>query len=355
MASMSELETTIQSVETVPSLTTDRPIIDLNVMGDDSFESSDNNNRPTLTDEIEHELNRPFSRWTVIKRDGSVAKVDLQHIYNRFDEMATTFQPSLKAVDLRMLTVIVAKSLIDKMTTADIEETAIRKAYSLYMRDTDYGVIAGRLAISNLQKCTEPNFYNVMKRGNDYIHPKKKSLGLKVVRKDYKIVSDLFMSNVEWLMNNGHDIESVINYQRDFLIDYIGFKTLEKGYLLKLGSAIVGRVQHLWMGLAIVIHGRDWDRVVRTYNDLSLLRYIHATPTLLNALMDLNQFASCFLLDAPEDSIHGIYKLIKQMAEISKSAGGIGASINKIRSSSTWISGTNGNSNGLAPMIKVIK
>lgn len=81
--------------------------------------------------------------------------------------------------------------------------------------------------------------------------------------------------------------------------------------------------------------------------------FTHASPTLFNSGTPVPQMSSCFLLTMKDDSIEGIYDTLKQCALISKNAGGIGLNVHCIRSKGTFIAGTNGESNGLVPMLRV--
>jgi len=107
------------------------------------------------------------------------------------------------------------------------------------------------------------------------------------------------------------------------------------------------------MRVAIGIHGEDIDAAIETYNLMSEGWFIHASPTLFAAGTIKNQLSSCFLVAMAEDSIDGIYDTLKTCAIISKSAGGIGLHCHNIRASGSYISGTNGTSNGLVPMLRV--
>ena len=161
--------------------------------------------------------------------------------------------------------------------------------------------------------------------------------------------------------------------------DYFGFKTLERSYLLKVGGAIGERPQQMYMRVAIGIHKTDVDAAIETYELMSQRFFTHATPTLFNGGTPRPQLSSCFLLmmkvqgswrvarlcwhlAAPrgvpvpylqEDSISGIYDTLKNCACISKFAGGIGLSIHNIRATNSYIRGTNGESNGIVPMLRV--
>src|SRR6056300_1088481 len=142
-------------------------------------------------------------------------------------------------------------------------------------------------------------------------------------------------------------------YTRDFLIDYFGFKTLERAYLMKVNGVIVERPQHMWLRVAMGIHGDDLEKIKETYELMSQKYFTHATPTLFNAGTPHPQLSSCYLIAMEDDSIEGIYNTLKDCALISKWAGGIGLHIHNVRASGSHIRGTNGSSNGIVPMLRV--
>ncbi len=107
------------------------------------------------------------------------------------------------------------------------------------------------------------------------------------------------------------------------------------------------------MRVAIGIHKADIEAAIETYDLMSSRYFTHATPTLYNSGTPNPQLSSCFLMTMKEDSIEGIYDTLKNCALISKHAGGIGVSVHKIRASDSYIRGTNGNSNGIIPMLRV--
>jgi ribonucleoside-diphosphate reductase alpha subunit len=133
---------------------------------------------------------------------------------------------------------------------------------------------------------------------------------------------------------------------------------LERAYLFKVGDKIIERPQHMWMRVAIGIHGdltnpNSLRLVKETYDLMSLKYFTHATPTLFNAGTPRQQLSSCYLIAMEDDSLDGIYNTLKDCAQISKYAGGIGLHIHNIRAKGTHIQGTNGTSNGLVPMLRV--
>jgi ribonucleoside-diphosphate reductase alpha subunit len=138
-------------------------------------------------------------------------------------------------------------------------------------------------------------------------------------------------------------------------LDYFGFKTLERSYLLKLNGKkkrIIERPQHLFLRVAIGIHGDDLESIRETYNSMSLKLYTHATPTLFNAGTNHAQLSSCFLIST-EDSVEGIFETISDCAKISKWSGGIGVHISNIRCKGSYIRKTAGTTDGIIPMLKV--
>ncbi len=152
---------------------------------------------------------------------------------------------------------------------------------------------------------------------------------------------------------NKDALNNMIVYDRDYLIDYFGFKTLERAYLMRLNDKIVERPQHMWLRVAIGIHGDDLEKVKTTYDLMSQKYFTHATPTLYNAGTPRPQLSSCYLIAMEDDSIDGIYNTLKDCAKISKWAGGIGLHIHNVRASGSHIRGTNGTSNGIVPMLRV--
>tara|TARA_B110000483_G_scaffold211582_1_gene259419 strand:- start:2780 stop:5410 length:2631 start_codon:yes stop_codon:yes gene_type:complete len=143
-------------------------------------------------------------------------------------------------------------------------------------------------------------------------------------------------------------IELTLVHSRDMKIDSFGLHTLKRSYLYK-GE----RPQYLWMRVAVGIHGDDIASAKEMYNDLSTLRYTHATPTLFNAGTKNPQMSSCFLIGM-QDSINGIFKTISDIANISKFAGGIGVHLHEIRSKGSTIKGTYGKSDGIVPLCRVL-
>ncbi|MVT10129.1 ribonucleoside-diphosphate reductase subunit alpha [Chitinophaga tropicalis] len=276
----------------------------------------------------------------VIKRDGRKEAVKFDKITARIEKLC--YGLNAEYVDSIDVAKKVIQGLYDGVTTSELDNLAAETAASLTTKHPDYALLASRIAVSNLHKNTEKSFSKTMKKLYDYIDPK--------VGKPAPLLADDVW---EIINKNAEILDSSIIYDRDFAFDYFGFKTLERSYLLKLDGKVAERPQHMFMRVSVGIHKEDIDSAIKTYNLMSERWFTHATPTLFNAGTPKPQMSSCFLLTMQDDSIEGIYDTLKQTAKISQSAGGIGLSIHNIRATGSYISGTNGTSNGIIPMLRV--
>ena len=206
----------------------------------------------------------------------------------------------------------------------------------------DYAILAARIAVSNLHKQTKKQFSSVVSDLYHYVNPKNNKACPMISKETYEIV-----------MKHAEELNSAIVYDRDFNYQFFGFKTLERSYLLRMSNKVAERPQHMIMRVAVGIHGDNIEKAIETYNLMSQKYFTHASPTLFNAGTPNAQLASCFLVDMKDDSIEGIYDTLKSCAMISKTAGGIGLNIHRIRATGSYIAGTNGTSNGIVPMLRV--
>lgn len=276
----------------------------------------------------------------VVKRDGKKESVKFDKITARIEKLCYGLNPAL--VDPIDVAKKVIEGLFDGVTTSELDNLAAETAASLTTKHPDYALLASRIAVSNLHKNTIKSFSETMKLLYEYVDPK--------TGKNASLLAD---DVYEIIQKNAEELDSSIIYDRDFGFDYFGFKTLEKSYLLKLDGQIAERPQHLFMRVSVGIHKEDIESAIKTYNLMSERWFTHATPTLFNSGTPKPQMSSCFLLTMKDDSIEGIYDTLKQTAKISQSAGGIGLSIHNVRATGSYISGTNGTSNGIIPMLRV--
>lgn len=274
----------------------------------------------------------------VVKRDGRKESVKFDKITARIEKLCYGFQ----LVDPIDVAKKVIEGLFDGVTTSELDNLAAETAASLTTKHPDYALLASRIAVSNLHKNTIKSFSETMRILYNYVDGK--------TGKNASLIADDVWEVIE---ANAELLDSTIIYDRDFGFDYFGFKTLEKSYLLKVDGKIVERPQHLFMRVSVGIHKEDVESAIKTYHLMSERWFTHATPTLFNAGTPKPQMSSCFLLTMKDDSIDGIYDTLKQTAKISQSAGGIGLSIHNVRATGSYISGTNGTSNGIIPMLRV--
>ena len=267
----------------------------------------------------------------VLKRDGSREPVSFDQILSRVRSLSE----GLEHVNPDMVAQKVCSQVQDGMETRKLDDFAAETCAMMQSRyHPNYGKLAARIVIDNHHKNTPSTLIDCV----ETLYHEQELVSCKY----HDIVCD-----------HTAELEKMIDYSRDFMFDYFGFKTLERAYLMKKNGVIIERPQHMWMRVSIQLHGKNMVDVKETYDALSQGYFIHATPTLFNSGTDHPQLSSCFLLTMDSDSINGIYKTLGDCAQISKWAGGIGLSIHDIRARGSRIKGTNGESTGIVPMLKV--
>ena len=275
----------------------------------------------------------------VVKRNNAKEVVSFNKILNRVKKIGQN--ANIQKLNYTSLAMKVIDQLYDNITTCQIDELMAEQCASMSSIRPEYSVLAGQLIISNHQKNVKSSFSTNM---NKLYNFKDKS------GKHCPLVTKEFID----VVNNNKDVwDKLIDYQRDFLIDYFGFKTLERAYLMRINGVIVERIQHMWLRVSIGIHGSNIEHIKESYHYMSQKYFTHGTPTLFNAGTPHPQLSSCYLIAMEDDSISGIYNTLKDCALISKWSGGIGLHIHNIRASGSQIRGTNGKSNGIVPMLRV--
>ena len=289
-----------------------------------------------------NDSNNNSNDMRVQKRNGLLEEISFDKILIRIKKLGLEANIHINYSSLVMK---VIDQLYDKIPATKIDELAAEQCASLSTLHPDYGTLASRIVVSNHHKNTDPLFSNVMKTLYNF----KDIHGI-----NYPLISSSLWNFVSLYST---EIDNMIVHDRDYLIDYFGFKTLERAYLFKYNNQIIERPQHMWMRVAIGIHSSSpvdaLALVKETYDLMSQKFFTHATPTLFNAGTPRPQLSSCYLIAMEDDSLDGIYNTLKDCALISKWAGGIGLHIHNIRAKGTHIQGTNGTSNGLVPMLRV--
>ena len=284
----------------------------------------------------------------VIKRSGKSEVISFDKILRRIKKLgqeANIVQKSSSTgaigINYTSLSMKVIEQLHNNIHTTKIDELAAEHCAAMSSTHIDYGTLAGRIVVSNHQKNTTSSFYATTY--NIYNSLLDDDTGESLLNYEY------FSTVAEYR----EEFDAMINHDRDYLIDYFGFKTLERSYLIRINDKSIERPQHMWMRVAVAIHGDDLVKVRETYDLMSMKYFTHATPTLFNAGTRHQQMSSCYLLAMEDDSLDGIFNTLHDCARISKWSGGIGMHVHNIRSSGSIIKGTNGRSGGLMPMLKV--
>jgi ribonucleoside-diphosphate reductase alpha chain len=279
----------------------------------------------------------------VMKRSGQFENMSFDKILSRIKTLGNEANVQ---INYSLLSMKVIDQLYDKIETSKIDELTAEQCAAMSTIHPDYGTLASRIVISNHQKNTNPSFVHVITRLYQF--------------KDVNGINKPLISEQLWQFVQTHSkiLDKIVQNNRDYLIDYFGFKTLERSYLFRIHDIIVERIQYMWLRVSIGIHinadAQNALQLVReTYNLMSLKYFTHATPTLFNAGTPRPQLSSCYLIAMESDSLEGIFATLTDCAKISKWAGGIGLHIHNIRANRSRINGTNGTSNGIVPMLRV--
>jgi len=262
----------------------------------------------------------------VVKRSGRIEDMRFDNITNRIKNLTYGLSENC---DSSKVAQQVASSLYDGISAQEIDTLSAEVCVGMITSDPDYETLATRIIASNIQKVCPNNFHLAM----------KKLAKVGIVTEEVARVAGI--------------VRNDIVPKRDFDFGYFGLKTLEKSYLQRLDGILMETPQYMYMRVSIGIHGDDIPSVLDTYDKMSQGLFIHATPTLFNAGTPRPQMSSCFLIANKEDSINGIYGTLTECAQISKWAGGIGMHIHDIRANKSRIRGTNGQSDGIIPMLRV--
>ena len=266
----------------------------------------------------------------VTKRNGDVVKMLFDKVTSRISKLTYSLDPEISADKIAQL---VFSSMYDGIHTYEIDTISSEICIGMITQHPDYEILATRITASNIHKTT----------------PKKFSESMEILFENGYLSSEVF----NFIKKNSVELDEAIDKNRDFTIGFFGLKTLEKAYLQKVQNKILETPQYMYMRVSCSIHTDNIDLAIQTYDFMSSGYFIHATPTLFNAGSKTPQLSSCFLVAAKEDSLDGIYDTIKECARISKWAGGIGLHVHNIRARKSIIKSTNGQSDGIIPMLRV--
>jgi len=301
----------------------------------------------------------------VLKRNGDREIVAFDKILSRLKKLGK--EAGITSVNYTTLVIKIIDQLYDNIPTTKIDELTAQQCAMMAVQHPDYGTLASYIIISNAHKNIQGGFYEAMRALYEYHDSNGKHVPI-ISKQLWDFLHEIIdtprngsvAGPIPCLVHEA--VQQMIQHQRDYLIDYFGFKTLERSYLMRCNGVIVERPQHMWMRVALGIHCQRTDThtiyetlvyIQNTYDAMSQKYMTHATPTLFNAGTPRPQLSSCYLIAMENDSIDGIFDTLKDCAKISKHAGGIGLHIHNIRASGSHIRGTNGASNGIVPMLRV--
>jgi len=272
----------------------------------------------------------------VLNRSGTLVPVRYDEITDRIQALILT-EPILDAsLDASKVAHNVIAKIVDGIKTSELDRIAATECMNLVWEHPDYNKLAGRLIAADIQKSNTNSLRDLYEQL--FVEGQVSVQFLEIVSQNHPIFTD------------------IIRPERDFLFDFFGMSTLVNGSYLKRSTehaSMSETPQHLFLRVAIGIHGTDVEAVRETYDALSTKMCTHATPTLFHAGTERNQLASCFLLQI-EDSIDDMYNVAHKCALISKYGGGIGIAVSKIRAKGSVINTSKGHSTGMLPFLQVL-
>lgn len=276
----------------------------------------------------------------VTKRDGSVQEADFNKIQIRLEALAQ-LEPRLENVDLSRITQKVVGGVVDGISTHQLDTLAAETAAGYISHDPDYDRLAARITISDLHKRTHGSLLAVCQQLRDHKYSTcESSVDAPLVTEELVCCAKHYE---EW-------ISAETDHARDHrTYTYFGIKTLLNGYLMP-GE----RPSHMLWRVAFGIHGMNWGSALATYKAMSSGAMTHASPTLFYAGTPAGALSSCYLSSINDDSIPGIYDAVRDCAIISKSGGGVGLAVSKVRASGALVKTTGRPANGILPALRVL-
>jgi len=273
----------------------------------------------------------------VIKRDGSSEPVSFDKVLARIRKAATGL-----SVNFTRLAQLTLAEIHDGVRTSELDELAARIAVSYATDHPDWGLLAAQIILSNCQKNAPARFSDAITILSDL-----KDVAGKEAPAIHPEVTAFVAAHKETL-------DALVKPENDFLLDYFGFKTLERAYLMRDRSGrVIETPQFMWLRVSVGLWFPNIEKIKETYELMSAKAFTHATPTLFNSGTMRPQLSSCFLISMQGDDLSLIFDTLKECAIISKYAGGIGLHVHNIRAQGSRIAGTNGTSDGLLPMLRV--
>lgn len=271
----------------------------------------------------------------VKKRSGKLVPVDLNKIVN----VVLACSNGLPEVDPMRIATKAISGLYDGASTKELDELCIQTASMLISEDPAYSKLAARLL-------------------NRYIHEEVRTQNILSFSDSIQMGCKQGLISPEkaaFVMENKEALNLIVDQTRNDLFEYFGLRTVYDRYLLKHPETrqVVESPQYFFLRVACGL-GDNFPEMKEFYDLISQMDYMPSSPTLFNSATLRPQLSSCYLLDSPQDSLVSIYDKYKDIALLSKFAGGIGVAFHRIRSAGSLIKGTNGKSNGVIPWLKTL-
>ncbi len=271
----------------------------------------------------------------VKKRNGDLEPVNVNKIIN----VVLACASHLKEVDPMRVATKVISGLYDGATTKELDKLCIQTASLLIAEDPNYSKLASRLMTRYI---------------DEEVHNQNIRNFFESIKVGYKC-GLISKSAYHFVKEHKEALNIIVDKSRSRNLEYFGIRTLYDRYLLKHSETreVIETPQYFFLRVACGL-SNTFQEAKEFYELISQLDYIPSSPTLFNSASTLPQLSSCYLLDSPGDDLSSIYDKYKDIALLSKFAGGIGVSFSRIRSRGSLIKGTNGHSKGIVPFLKTM-
>jgi ribonucleoside-diphosphate reductase alpha chain len=245
----------------------------------------------------------------------------------------------LHEVDADRILEKVVNGLYDGATSEEIDKLVMHTTAMLIADEPEYSRLAARqlhqFVLDEVAKLKVRSFSESIQHGYE--------VGL------------LAETTYNFVMEHREQLDLAIDHRRSELFEYFGIRTVYDRYLLKDPEKrwVFETPQYFFLRVACGL-SLNVKEAIEFYDLISSFNYMPSTPTLFNSGTRRPQMSSCYLLDSPEDSLESIYDKYKDVAMLSKFAGGIGLAYHRVRAQGSLIRGTNGKSNGIIPFLKTL-
>ncbi len=283
----------------------------------------------------------------ITKKDGSKVPLDI----NRLASLIEDSCDQLEDVSAKEVLEEALRNLYDGVSISDMRSSLIMSARTKVEKEPNYSFVTARILMDQIRS-EALNFLGVAEESS-YNEMEKYYPQALVAYIDKGIELDILDPELKTF--DLAKLGAAIDHTKDNQFTYLGLQTLYDRYFIhsnniryELPQVFFMRVS---MGLAIEEENRE-ERAIEFYNLLSSFDYMSSTPTLFNSGTKRPQLSSCYLTTVP-DNLDGIFEAIKDDANLSKWAGGLGNDWTPVRAMNSYIKGTNGKSQGVVPFLKV--